>query len=143
MAKQKNVNEMSFLDHLEELRWHLIRATMGVLIIGTVAFLMKDFIFETVLFGPKKSDFPTYKMFCNLSQLLGFSDAFCSSEPLFRIQSREMAGQFSAHIWTSIWAGLIVGFPYVLYEIWKFIGPGLHESERKNARGFIFIAISH
>ena len=59
MAKQKNVNEMSFLDHLEELRWHLIRATMGVLIIGTVAFLMKDFIFETVLFGPKKADFPT------------------------------------------------------------------------------------
>ena len=59
MAKQKNVNEMSFLDHLEELRWHLIRATMGVLIIGTVAFLMKDFVFETVLFGPKKPDFPT------------------------------------------------------------------------------------
>ncbi|MDC1364468.1 twin-arginine translocase subunit TatC, partial [Flavobacteriaceae bacterium] len=140
MAQKKNVNEMSFLDHLEELRWHLIRATMGVLIIGTVAFLMKDFVFETVLFGPKKPDFPTYKMFCNLSQLLGFSDAFCSSEPLFRIQSREMAGQFSAHIWTSIWAGLIVGFPYVLYEIWKFIGPGLHETERKNARGFIFVA---
>lgn len=140
MTQKKNVNEMSFLDHLEELRWHLIRATMGVLIIGTVAFLMKDFVFETVLFGPKKPDFPTYKMFCNLSQLLGFSDAFCSSEPLFRIQSREMAGQFSAHIWTSIWAGLIVGFPYVLYEIWKFIGPGLHETERKNARGFIFVA---
>ncbi len=103
MGKNTNVNEMSFLDHLEELRWHLIRATMGVLIIGTVAFLMKDFIFETVLFGPKKSDFPTYKMFCYLSQTLGFSDAFCSTEPLFRIQSREMAGQFSAHIWTSIW----------------------------------------
>lgn len=140
MGKHKNVNEMSFLDHLEELRWHLIRATMGVLIIGLVAFFMKEFIFETVLFGPKKPDFPTYKLFCNLSQMLGFNDAFCGTEPLFRIQSREMAGQFSAHVWTSIWAGLILGFPYVLYEIWKFIGPGLHENERKNARGFIFTA---
>ncbi len=142
MAKKigKTPNEMSFLDHLEELRWHLIRSTMAVVIIGLVAFIMKDFIFDTVIFGPKKPDFPTYRVFCKLSKLLGFSEAFCSNEPLFRIQSREMAGQFSAHLWTSIWAGFIVGFPYILYEFWKFIGPGLYENERKNAKGFIFVA---
>jgi sec-independent protein translocase protein TatC len=140
MAKTKHPNEMSFLDHLEELRWHLIRSTFAVLIFGTVAFIMKDFIFETVIFGPKKADFPTYQFFCKMSKVLGFSEAFCSNEPLFRLQSREMAGQFSAHIWTSIWAGFIVGFPYLLYEMWKFISPGLYDKERNNARGFIFVA---
>ena len=142
MAKKrgKTHNEMSFLDHLEELRWHLIRSTLAVVIIGTIAFFMKDFVFDTVIFGPKKPDFPTYGVFCKLSKMLGFSEAFCSTEPLFRVQSRVMAGQFSAHIWTSIWAGFILGFPYILYEIWKFIAPGLYDNERKNARGFIFIA---
>ncbi len=136
----KNPNEMSFLDHLEELRWHLIRSTLAVVILGFVAFLMKDFIFDTVIFGPKKPDFPTYGLFCKLSRMLGFSEAFCGDEPLFRVQSRVMAGQFSAHIWTSIWAGVIVGFPYILYEIWKFISPGLYEKERRYSRGFILIA---
>lgn len=136
----KNPNEMSFLDHLEELRWHLIRSTLAVVILGFVAFLMKDFIFDTVIFGPKKPDFPTYGLFCKLSRMLGFSEAFCGNEPLFRVQSRVMAGQFSAHIWTSIWAGVIVGFPYILYEIWKFISPGLYEKERRYSRGFILIA---
>lgn len=136
----KNPNEMSFLDHLEELRWHLIRSTLAIVIIGFVAFLMKDFIFDTIIFGPKKPDFPTYGVFCKLSKMLGFSEAFCGNEPLFRVQSRVMAGQFSAHIWTSIWAGFIVGFPYVLYEMWKFISPGLYEKERKYSKGFILIA---
>ncbi len=140
MAKGKEPNEMSFLDHLEELRWHLIRSTIAVVIIGMVAFLMKDFIFGTIIFGPKEPDFPTYDIFCKLSQLLGFSEAFCNSEAVFTIQSRQMAEQFSIHIWTSIWAGFIVGFPYILYEMWKFISPGLYEKERKSSKGFIFIA---
>ena len=131
---------MSFLDHLEELRWHLIRSTIVIVAIGFVAFLMREFIFDTIIFGPKKPDFPTYGVFCKLSRLLGFSEAFCTNEPLFRIQSRVMAGQFSAHIWTSIWAGFIVGFPYLLYEMWKFISPGLYEKERKHSRGFILVA---
>ncbi|MDC6352125.1 twin-arginine translocase subunit TatC [Zeaxanthinibacter sp. PT1] len=141
MAKKKNnPNEMSFLDHLEELRWHLIRSTLAVVIIGFVAFLMKDFIFDTVIFGPKKADFPTYEIFCKLSKWLGLSEAFCGDGPAFRVQSRVMAGQFSAHIWTSIWAGFIIGFPYILYEMWKFISPGLYEKERRSSKGFIFIA---
>ncbi len=133
-------DEMSFLDHLEELRWHLIRATLAIVIIGSVAFLMKDFIFDTILFGPKKMDFPTYRFFCKIATYFDFESDFCADELPFTIQSRLMGGQFSAHIWTSIWAGFIVGFPYVLYEIWKFISPGLHETERKHSRGFIFSA---
>ncbi|QLG46377.1 twin-arginine translocase subunit TatC [Costertonia aggregata] len=142
MAKKtkKSPNEMSFLDHLEELRWHLIRSTLAVVIVGSVAFLMKEFIFDTIIFGPKKMDFPTYRFFCKAATFIGFDSAFCADALPFTIQNREMSGQFSAHIWTSIWAGFIVGFPYVLYEMWKFISPGLHDNERKNSRGFILIA---
>ncbi len=141
MAKvNKDPNEMSFLDHLEELRWHLIRSTLAIVVIGIGAFLMKDFIFDTVIFGPKKMSFPTYRLFCDIATRLGLESAFCADELPFTIQNRTMAGQFSAHIWTSIWAGFIIGFPYVLYEMWKFISPGLYENERKNSRGFILVA---
>ncbi|MDX1332116.1 MAG: twin-arginine translocase subunit TatC [Robiginitalea sp.] len=141
MAKvKKDPNEMSFLDHLEELRWHLIRSTMAIVIIGVVAFLMKDFIFDTIIFGPKKMSFPTYRLFCDIATRIGLDSAFCADELPFTIQNRTMAGQFSAHIWTSIWAGFIVGFPYVLYEMWKFISPGMYEKERKYSRGFILVA---
>ncbi|MEP2059218.1 MAG: twin-arginine translocase subunit TatC, partial [Maribacter litoralis] len=118
----------------------LIRSVLAVVIIGSIAFLMKDFIFDTVIFGPKKMDFPTYKLFCDIATYFGFDSAFCADKLPFTIQSRLMSGQFSAHIWTSIWAGFIIGFPYVLYEMWKFISPGLYEKERRNSRGFIFIA---
>ena len=95
-------------------------------------FIAKDFIFDTIIFGPKKIDFPTYKWFCHLSESFGQGDSFCISEMPFRIQSRTVAGQFSAHLWTSILAGFIVAFPYVILEFWKFVSPGLHENERKN-----------
>jgi len=133
-------NEMSFLDHLEELRWHLIRSTLAIVIVATAAFIAKDFIFDTLLFGPKKTDFFTYRLFCELSQTLGQGNSLCIEEMPFRIQSRTMSGQFSAHLWTSITTGFIIAFPYILYEFWKFISPGLNLNERKNARGFILVA---
>ncbi len=131
--------EMSFLDHLEELRWHLIRSTIAVVIAATVAFLMKDFIFDTLIFGPKKASFPTYKLLCKSAQMLGLN-SFCFTELPFTVQSRTMAGQFSAHIWTSITAGFIIAFPFVLSEFWRFVSPGLRKKERSSARGFIVIA---
>ncbi len=141
MAKAaKNSDEMSFLDHLEELRWHLIRATIAIVLIGSLAFLMKDFIFDTVIFGPKKMNFPTYRFFCNIATFFGITSEFCADKLPFTIQNRTMAGQFSAHIWTSIWAGFIVGFPYVLWELWRFISPGLRANEKKYSRGFILVA---
>ena len=140
MIKETGKDEMSFLDHLEELRWHLIRSVLAIVIIATIAFIFKDFIFDVLLFGPKNKDFITYRWFCSLSQGLGQGSSFCIEELPFRIQSRTVAGQFSAHLWTSILAGFIVSFPYIIFEFWKFISPGLYEKERKNARGFIFIA---
>jgi sec-independent protein translocase protein TatC len=138
MAK-KGTNEMSFLDHLEDLRWHLIRATLAILVAGTIAFLMSDFIFNTIIFGPKRLDFPTYKWLCNISTFFGIETTFCADAFPFTIQNRTMGGQFSAHIWTSIYAGFIIAFPYVMYQFWKFISPGLRENERKHSRGFIFV----
>lgn len=131
--------EMTFLDHLEELRWHIIRAAVAVLLVSVVAFVWKDIVFN-ILFAPKRGDFVTYRMFCSVGHFFGFESDFCNSELPFTIQSRTMAGQFSAHIWTSIWTGIVVSFPYLLYELWKFISPGLYENERRLAKGFILIA---
>ncbi len=143
MTDSKNLSsekEMSFLDHLEELRWHLIRSTLAIVILATLAFLAKDFIFDVLIFGPKRADFPTYKLLCKVAQTIGFKDSFCFEELPFRIQSRTMGGQFSAHIWTSITAGFIVAFPYIIYEFWRFLSPGLRTKERNSAKGFIFIS---
>lgn len=131
--------EMSFLDHLEELRWHLVRSTIAVLVLAVIAFMFKGFIFDVLIFGPTKTDFPTYAMFCEISRYLGM-EIFCYQEMPFTIQSRTMTGQFSAHMWTSIYVGIIVAFPYILYEFWKFISPGLKEKERSSSRGFIGFA---
>lgn len=141
MAKgtHKDPQSMSFLDHLEELRWHLIRATVAVLIAGTAAFIAKEFIFDIIIFGPKKPDFPTYRGLCNISKFLGFDEGLCFKELPFSVQSRKVAGQFSVHIWTSITAGFIFAFPYVIYEFWKFIAPAMHTKEKKYSKGFIVI----
>lgn len=141
MAKvERNAEEMSFLDHLEELRWHLIRASLAVVIAGTAAFLAKGFIFDTILFGPTSADFFTYDILCRLSTFVGLEGGFCFDDMPFTIQSRTMGGQFSAHVWTSITAGFIIAFPYIIYEFWKFISPAMYANERNTARGFIFIS---
>ncbi|QYA23994.1 twin-arginine translocase subunit TatC [Gramella sp. MT6] len=132
-------NEMSFLDHLEELRWHLIRAVLAVVIAGGIAFMLKGFIFDVLLFGPSRGDFFSYDILCRISTYIGIDGGFCFDELPFKIQSRTMGGQFSAHVWTSITAGFIIAFPYVIYEFWKFVAPAMHNNERKYARGFIFI----
>ena len=137
--KGKEQSEMSFLDHLEVLRWTLVRSTLAVLIMSAVAFLMKGFIFDVIIFLPKDPQFITYRFLCNLSQRLG-TNGLCIDEIPFIVQSRTMAGQFSAHIWTSITVGFIAAFPFILWEIWKFIKPALYAKERKHARSFIIIS---
>lgn len=135
------MDEMSFLDHLEELRWHLIRATLSIAIAGIIAFIFKRFIFDVIIFGPTHMSFPTYELLCKVSQFFGMTDTtFCADKFPFIIQNRTVAGQFSAHIWTSIYAGFIIAFPYVLYQLWSFISPGLKPNERKNSRGFLIVA---
>ena len=138
--KNNSIEEMSFLDHLEDLRWHLLRSVLAILLTGSIAFIAKDFIFDKILFGPKNIDFFTYELLCSISNKIGLDDSFCINEMPFRIQSRTMSGQFSAHIWMSITAGFILSFPYVIYQFWSFISPGLYENEKSNARGFIVIS---
>ena len=135
-----NINEMSFIDHLEELRWNIIRSLIAIMIMACVCFVYKDFIFDVIIFGPKKLSFPTYRLLCNAATFVNIETNFCAEEFPFVIQNRTMAGQFSAHIWTSIIGGFIISFPYVIYEVWKFISPGMHKNERKKSRGFIFVS---
>ncbi len=139
MAK-KNINEMSFLDHLEDLRWLLVRSSAAVLIMAVVTYFISDFLFETVIFGPTKGDFFTYTFFCELSHSLGFAESVCITEMPFIIQNTEMEGQVNVFIWMCILFGFILSFPYILWELWKFISPALYTNEKKNAKIFIFFS---
>ncbi|UMB60917.1 twin-arginine translocase subunit TatC [Lutibacter sp. A80] len=137
MAKAEK--EMSFLDHVEELRWHLVRSSLAIIFFGIIAFIFKGFIFNTILFAPKDANFLTYRVFCSISQFFG-TDGLCIEDIPFTFQSLAMAEQFSVHIWTSITVGFIIAFPFIIWEVWKFISPGLYEKERKSAKSFIIIS---
>lgn len=145
MAKVSNSN-MSFLQHLEVLRWHLVRSSIAIIIGAIVCFVAKGFLFDVVIFGPKKVDFVTYQLFCKATRALGTDELFCMKEMPFKILNTKMAGQFSTHMWVSIIGGFIMAFPYVLFELWRFVSPGMHNSERKYGRvviiaaGFLFMA---
>lgn len=129
--------EMSFLDHLEELRWLLVRSSLAIVIVAVGAFFFSDFIFNDIIFGPKDPKFVTYGFFCELSQAIGV-ESFCVTELPFEIQNTDVEGQVSLLIWTCITAGFILAFPYILWEFWKFIKPALYEKEQKNAKAFMF-----
>ncbi len=131
--------EMSFLGHLEVLRWHLVRSSAVVLILATIAFLFKNIIFDKILLAPTKLDFFTYKLLCNISKFFT-SEGMCIEKLPFTLQSLGMSEQFSIHIWVSIVAGIIVAFPYIIWEVWTFISPGLYKNERKYAIWFVIVS---
>jgi len=139
MAK-KEMKEMSFMEHLEELRWLLVRSTIAVLIGATATFFISDFIFDSIIFGPTNPNFITYRLFCELSNYVGFQESICVTELPFVIQNTDMEGQVTILIWTCITVGFIFAFPYILWLLWSFISPALYEKERKNAKYFIFVA---
>lgn len=136
MAANKN---MSFLEHLEELRWHLIRAFSSVIIVATAAFIFKDIVFDQVILAPKNPDFYTNVLLCRLGNIVDIPRLCINAEP-FQIISIKMAGQFTMHITTSIFAGIIVAFPYIFWEFWSFIKPALYEKELKHTRGAVTIS---
>ncbi|MHA3787214.1 twin-arginine translocase subunit TatC [Flavobacterium hauense] len=138
MAKNKDqVGEMSFLQHLEELRWLLVRSSAAIIIGGCIAFAFSSFIFDEIIFAPVKGDFITYRVFCQLANEYDLDKSFCIQKLPFEIQSRSMDGQFTTDIWTSITAGFILAFPYILWQFWRFIGPALYDKEKKYAVVFI------
>lgn len=128
---------MSFLDHLEELRWHLIRSLISIVVFAVLAFISKKIIFHGIILAPSRADFWTYRMLCKLGMLVN-SDALCLDELPFIIQSRQMTGQFTMHIVSSLVIGLILAFPYTFWEMWRFISPGLYEKEKNVSRGAVF-----
>jgi len=140
MAKKEN-KEMSFMDHLEDLRWLLVRSSFAVVILASACYFIDDFIFDTIIFGPKDPNFITYRFFCELTHYFGVDDTYaCATEFKFIIQNTEVGGQFSMYLWTLVTAGFILGFPYILWEFWKFISPALYENERKQAGSFIIVS---
>jgi sec-independent protein translocase protein TatC len=140
MARKKvDPNNMSFLDHVEELRWSLIRSIAGILIGALIAAFFTDFIFDVIIFGPKRGTFITYEFFCDFGNYFGIVSDFCNVDFNFKVQSREMSDEFSTHIWTSILVGFVAAFPWVLYQVWKFIAPGLKSTEKRYSSGFIIV----
>ena len=136
MAKSKEA-EMSFLDHLEVMRWHLLRSILAIVIMALVAFVFKEIVFDKIILAPKEPYFPTNRWLCQLGELLGLK-RICINQDPFTLQTVKMAEQFSMHIIVSLVAGIVVAFPYVFFEFWRFIVPALYEKERQTASGAVF-----
>jgi sec-independent protein translocase protein TatC len=131
---------MTFLEHLEELRWTIVRSSIAVVVGMVAAFIAKDLVFDGIVLAPKSAGFITYRAFCALGQRVGMGDALCINDLPFVLQNISMSGQFFTHLMVSFVAGFILAFPYVLWEVWRFIAPGLHPTERKSLRGVVVFA---
>jgi sec-independent protein translocase protein TatC len=129
--------EMSFWEHLEELRWHLIRSVIVLVILAIAAFIMRKFIFDEIILAPKEPNFISYRVLCAIGRLVS-SDALCIGTKPLEIINIEMSGQFLVHIYVSMMAALVVAFPYLLWELWSFIRPALLPKEKKYSRGVVF-----
>lgn len=131
---------MTFLDHLESLRWHVIRSALVLTIATTVLFFFNDFIFDKILFGPIKPNFLTYRALCYLSGKLHLGTDLCMDKVDLKLINTAMAGQLMMSIWGTFIAALVVSIPYILWELWRFIKPALKEKELKSARGFVAVS---
>lgn len=129
--------DMSFLEHLEELRWHLIRSVVAILIGAIVFFIFPDILFDKILFAPAEQDFITYRWLCSLSEVLNLPALCIGKLPFTNFVSLQMGAQFTWHIWGSLIAGFVLAFPYVAWEIWRFIKPALHAGEQKKITGIV------
>ena len=132
----KGEKEMSFIDHLEELRWHIIRSIVAIMVFTIVAFVEVKWIFNNIILAPASANFPTWKGLCKLGQALNFPD-LCIEDIHLELQSRYMTGQFTITIVAAFVLGLIIAFPYVAWELWRFIKPGLRLRERRGSRGVV------
>jgi len=135
---KNNGGEMTFLEHLEELRWHLIRSGIAVLIIGIAVFLAKDLVFRVIIFGPTRPEFFSYQVICQFAEWAN-SPRLCLQPTDITFVTPVFGELFITHIKVSIVLGLVVAFPYVFWEMWRFIQPGLYDTERKAARGVVLI----
>ena len=130
---------MSFVDHLEALRWHLVRAVIAVLLGATLIFVFQDEVFDYVILGPLSKNFVTYSALCELSQWLHMGDTLCMPPPNVELQTTQFGTQFFSSISIAFIGGFMAAFPYIFWEIWKFIKPSLSQKEKESARGAIFL----
>lgn len=143
----KQEKEMSFLDHLEVLRWHLMRSVLAVLVLSVVAFIYKDIIFDHIIFAPKDPDFISNRLFCKAGGWINFllepvgmaidPLMLCINQNSVELYNINLSGQFTTHIQISLLTGIIAAFPYVFYELWRFIRPALYDKEARHSRGAI------
>lgn len=130
--------EMTFVEHLDALRVHLFRSAIAIGIGAVFIAIYNDFIIQRVLLGPTRSDFPTYTYLCKLSNYLGFGNKFCMKEIHLEMQSTTLTGQFDVYLDVIVIGGIVIAFPYILYQFWKFVKPALNKNELSNTRGVIF-----
>ena len=128
--------EMSFVDHIEELRWHIIRSLLAILAASVIVFLYAEKIYEIVILGPTRSDFISYRWLCQLGKAMG-TTSLCLQDINLALQNTEMSGQFMLSFSSSFMMGFIAAFPYVFWEFWRFLKPALKPGELKNARGIV------
>ena len=131
-------SEMSFWDHLEVLRWHLIRSIIAVLVFTSLGLIFKDFIFDNIILAPKRADFITNRILCWLGQKVNIN-YFCVNDLNLKIINTELTGQFTMHLNVSIIGGLILAIPFILWEIWRFIKPALKEKEIRHSKAFVLV----
>ncbi|MBE0642320.1 MAG: twin-arginine translocase subunit TatC [Bacteroidales bacterium] len=130
--------EMSFWDHLDELRGHLFRSVIAVFVLAVVAFLNRNILFDEIILAPREPDFWTNRMLCNLSELLHVP-ALCLPELNMEIININMSGQFLTHMYISLAAGFVLAVPYVIWELFRFVEPAMYDTERRNARGGVVV----
>lgn len=122
---------MSFLDHLEELRWRLVKIAIAILLIGIVIFTFQEWVMRNVFLAMKDPEFISFKLMCT------YFDVCVESIPI-SFQSTTMSGQFSYALMTSMLGGVVLGFPYIFYQIWAFVKPGLKQNEKSAVKGIVF-----
>jgi sec-independent protein translocase protein TatC len=130
--------DMSFLEHLEALRWHLMRSAIVIVVLSLVWFFMKELLFDGILLAPKDPDFPTYRILCRISERFNLGDDLCVQVIPFSLIATDISAQFTTHMWLAFVAGLVTGFPYLVWELWRFVKPALHQHERQYATGIVF-----
>jgi sec-independent protein translocase protein TatC len=139
ITESKEKKEMGFFDHIEALRWHIMRSAIAVVAFSFIAFTQKKFIFDFLLFGPTRADFPTNRLFCWLESNYTFFQGLCIQDAKFTFINTDITGQFMLHIQMSLYVGAIAAFPYIFWELWRFVKPALHEREIRNTRGIVFV----
>lgn len=135
---KKSSDEMTFFEHIDALRPHLVRGVLALIIMMVVAFLAKKFIIDMVLMGPQSPDFPTNRFLCYMSHLLMNNDTLCINQIKFNMVNTALSGQFNLHMQVALVAAIVVAVPYLLWEIWRFVLPALTPRERHKSRMFVF-----